>query len=158
MGVPLLETVPAFWQCCPAGRLACLDVGSKTIGIALSDAMRIIASPFKTLPRKKWTQDGPLLVEVLKAHDVVGLVVGWPLLLDGGVGPRCHATRHFVVNLMGLWDCPVVFWDERLSTVAATRILRDEADLSRSRRSRSIDSVAASLILESILRTQARDF
>lgn len=154
--MPLLSSASDFWQASSKGRLAGLDVGQKTIGIAFSDPGRVIASPFKTLSRTRWKLDGSFLCDLFHQQQVQGLVIGWPLNMDGSTGPRCHATRHFVDNLLLLQDFPLILWDERLSTVAATRILRDEADLSRQKRTLLIDAVAASFILESFLATGRR--
>ena len=135
----------------PAGtRLLGLDLGTKTIGLALSDTSRRVASPLETIPRKKFTQDVKLLMEAVEKHDVSALVIGLPLNLDGSEGPRSQATRAFVRNLRQHTDLPVVYWDERLSTVAAERTLL-EADASRKRRAAVIDKMAAAFILQGVL-------
>ena len=135
----------------PTGtRLLGLDLGTKTIGLALSDTSRRVASPLETIPRKKFTQDVKLLMAAVEKHDVSALVIGLPLNLDGSEGPRSQATRAFVRNLRQHTDLPVVYWDERLSTVAAERTLL-EADASRKRRAEVIDKMAAAFILQGAL-------
>ncbi|HEX5998726.1 MAG TPA: Holliday junction resolvase RuvX [Hyphomicrobiaceae bacterium] len=134
----------------PGARLIGIDVGTKTLGLALSDATRSIASALVTLRRTRLTEDLSRLVELAATHGVGGFVVGLPLNLDGSAGPRAQATRAFVRNLAKATPLPVVFWDERLSTVAAQRALL-EADMSRKRRAEVIDKVAATLILQGAL-------
>jgi putative holliday junction resolvase len=147
---PILEP-EAFARVLPRGaRLFGLDVGTKTIGLALSDVMRSIASGLTTLRRTKFAADARRLLELAQEHGVGGLVVGLPINLDGSEGPRAQATRAFTRNLSGLTTLPMLLWDERLSTAAAERMLL-EADLSRRRRSEVIDKVAATLILQSAL-------
>lgn len=147
---PVLEP-EAFARALPRGaRLFGLDVGTKTIGLALSDVMRTIASGLTTLRRTKFAADARRLLELAQEHGVGGLVVGLPVNLDGSEGPRAQATRAFTRNLSGLTTLPMLLWDERLSTAAAERMLL-EADLSRRRRSEVIDKVAATLILQSAL-------
>jgi putative Holliday junction resolvase len=131
-------------------RVMGLDVGSKTLGLALSDATRSIASALVTLRRTRLNEDLRQLLDLAASHDVGGFVVGLPLHLDGSAGPRVQATRAFVRNLATATPLPVVYWDERLSTVAAERALL-EADLSRRRRAEVIDKVAATLILQGAL-------
>jgi putative Holliday junction resolvase len=131
-------------------RIMGLDVGSKTVGLALSDATRSIASALVTLRRTRLTEDLRQLLDVAARHGVGGFVVGLPLNLDGSAGPRVQATRAFVRNLAKASPLPVVYWDERLSTVAAERTLL-EADMSRKRRAEVIDKVAATLILQGAL-------
>ncbi|MBT3072087.1 Holliday junction resolvase RuvX [Rhodomicrobium sp. Az07] len=131
-------------------RLFGLDVGTKTIGLALSDVMRQIASPFDTIRRTKFTADAVKLLEHCKAQGVGGLVVGLPMNLDGTEGPRAQSTRAFVRSLGALTDMPMAFWDERLSTAAAERALF-EADASRKRRAEVIDKMAAAYILQGAL-------
>lgn len=127
-----------------------LDLGTKTIGVALSDRLWSVASPHETIKRRKFTQDAARLLEIAAAREVGGLVLGLPRNMDGSEGPRCQSTRAFARNLARLTDLPIGFWDERLSTVAAERALL-EADASRKRRAEVIDSVAASYILQGVL-------
>jgi putative Holliday junction resolvase len=127
-----------------------LDLGTVTIGLALSDLGRQIASPLRTIARTKFTADAAdLLAEAVK-HQVVGLVLGLPLNMDGSEGPRAQATRAFARNLAGITNLPLLFWDERLSTAAVTRTLLD-ADASRKRRDEVVDKMAAAFILQGAL-------
>lgn len=137
------------------GRFLGFDVGEKTIGLSLSDANRTIASPFQTLHRTKWNRDAEILLKIIKDYNVVGLVVGFPLNMDGSEGPRCQSIRQFVVNLLMLIDLPLCLWDERLSTMAVTRTLL-EADLSRAKRKKVVDKMAASYILQGLLDAYGR--
>ncbi len=134
----------------PATALAGLDFGDKTIGVAVSDGMRQVASPLETIRRKKFTQDAEALLAILTARAIGGIVIGLPRNMDGSEGPRCQSTRAFARNLARLTDLPIGFWDERLSTVAAERALI-EADTSRKRRAEVIDHVAAGFILQGAL-------
>jgi putative holliday junction resolvase len=144
-------TLEKFVCALPHGaRLIGIDVGTKTLGLALSDVTRNIASGLVTLRRSRFAADAASLLKLATEHEVGGLVVGLPLNLDGSSGPRVQATRAFVRNLAKLTPLPIFFWDERLSTVAAERALL-EADTSRSRRAAVIDKVAATLILQGAL-------
>lgn len=134
----------------PNSRVMGLDLGTKTIGLSLSDVSRTIATPLETIQRKKFKQDVNLLLKLSKEHDVSALVIGLPLNLNGSEGPRAQATRAFVRNLSSYCALPVVFWDERLSTVAVERTLL-EADTSRKRRAEVIDKMAAAYILQGAL-------
>lgn len=131
-------------------RLLGIDLGTKTIGLALSDVERRIATPLETIKRVKFGQDAAALLKLAAFHQVAGLVVGLPLNLDGSEGPRVQSTRAFVRNLMPLAALPVVLWDERLSTLAVTRTLL-EADASRARRAAVVDKMAAAYILQGAL-------
>lgn len=127
-----------------------LDLGDKTIGVALSDRLRRVASPIETVRRKKFSVDAARLQEVIADREVGGIILGLPRNMDGTEGPRCQSTRAFARNLDRLVELPIGFWDERLSTVAAERALL-EADTSRRRRAEVIDHVAASYILQGVL-------
>jgi putative Holliday junction resolvase len=131
-------------------RLLGLDVGTKTIGLALSDVMRQIATPLETIRRTKFQADAARLFALAKEHGAGGLVIGFPLNLDGSEGPRAQSTRAFARNLAPLTALPMAFWDERLSTAAAERALL-EADASRKRRAELIDKMAAAYILQGAL-------
>ena len=133
-----------------AGALAGLDYGDKTIGVAVSDTFRQVATPLETIRRKKFTQDAAALGAILAGRGISGLVLGLPRNMDGTEGPRCQATRAFARNLDRVLDVQIAFWDERLSTVAAERALI-EADTSRARRAQVIDHVAAAYILRGAL-------
>ena len=127
-----------------------LDLGSKTIGIALSDGRLRIASAYQTLRRTKFKQDAETLLSLVEKEQVIGFVIGLPLNMDGSEGPRVQATRAFIRNMGGFCDLPFIFWDERLSTVAAERVMI-EADLSRKKRAEKIDAAAATFILQGAL-------
>ena len=140
----LREAVP------PGARLIGLDVGTKTIGLALSDTRLVIASPLETIRRRRFREDMARLFALLDRHGAGGLVVGLPLTLAGVDGPRTQGVRQFVRNLMALRDLPVALWDERLSTAAVTREMI-AGDLSRKRRAQIVDRVAAAYILQGFL-------
>jgi putative Holliday junction resolvase len=127
-----------------------LDLGTVTIGVAVSDLRRHVATPLETVKRRKFTLDAARLLEIAGHRQIAGIVLGLPRNMDGSEGPRCQATRAFARNLTGLTDLPITYWDERLSTVAAERALL-EADTSRKRRAELIDNVAASYILQGLL-------
>ncbi len=130
--------------------LAGLDLGDKTIGVAVSDGLMSVASPLETVKRKKFGVDAARLLEIIQARNLGGVILGLPRNMDGTEGPRCQSTRAFARNFEKLWPGPISFWDERLSTVAAERALL-EADTTRKRRSEVIDHVAASYILQGAL-------
>ena len=135
----------------PPNRAICgLDLGDKTIGVAISDLRRQVATPVTVIRRVKFTVDAQALLTLLTARQVEGIVLGLPLNMDGSSGPRVQATQAFARNLIKLTDLPITFWDERLSTVAAERTLL-EADTSRKRRAEVIDQVAAGYILQGAL-------
>lgn len=136
-------------------RLMGLDLGTKTIGLALSDVLLNIATPFDTIRRTKFTKDAEQLFALIDKHEVGGLVLGLPVEMDGTEGARCQSTRAFVRNLLGLRDLPLALWDERLSTAAVTRTLL-EADASRARRAEVVDKMAAAYILQGALDAMAR--
>ena len=131
-------------------RLMGVDLGTKTIGLALSDVERRIASPLETIARVKFTKDVTRLFELMDKHAVAALVVGLPLNMDGGEGPRAQATRGFARNLGNLRDVASVYWDERLSTAAVTRSLIEQ-DASRAKRAAVVDRMAAAYILQGAL-------
>ena len=133
------------------GRVMGLDLGSKTIGLALSDVMRTIATPYDTIRRTKFTADARALLAAIDAEDVRALVIGLPISMDGTEGPRCQSTRQFAANLLEKRDLPIAFWDERLSTVAVERMLVDDVDMTRARRGQVVDKLAAAYILQGAL-------
>src|SRR5262249_50907382 len=140
-----------FAKVLPSGvPLMGLDVGTKTIGLALSDVTRTIATGLTTLTRGRFVADAERLLAIVGENGVGGLVIGLPVTLDGSQGPRAQAPRAFARNLAKLTPLPILLWDERLTTAAAERSLL-EADLSRRRRAQVIDKVAATLILQSAL-------
>jgi putative Holliday junction resolvase len=145
------DDIAAFAAELPEGRpLLCMDLGDKTIGLALSDRRRTVATPLHTLHRVKFTADAEGVLALATAREACGLILGLPRNMDGSEGPRAQSTRAFARNLARLTALPLCFWDERLSTVAAERALI-EADTSRKRRAEVIDAVAAGYILQGAL-------
>ena len=147
----ILTDVAEFLALLPPGRAICgLDLGDKTIGFAVSDLRRQVATPILVIRRVKFTEDAVRLLALLAERQLAGIVLGLPLNMDGSEGPRVQSTRAFARNLEKLTALPITFWDERLSTVAAERALL-EADTSRKRRAEVIDQVAAGYILQGAL-------
>ena len=147
----ILDDIAAFAASLPPARaLIGLDLGEKTIGVAVTDRMLGVATPLETIRRRKFGQDAARLAEIISAREIGGLVLGLPRNMDGSEGPRCQSTRAFARNFDRLHPMPVTFWDERLSTVAAERALL-EADTTRKRRAEVIDHVAAGYILQGVL-------
>lgn len=146
------EQIEDFSAALPAMRaLIGLDLGEKTIGVAVTDSFLSVATPLETVKRKKFGLDAARLGEIIKDRNIGGLILGLPFNMDGSEGPRCQSTRAFARNFDRLHpDLPIGYWDERLSTVAAERALL-EADTSRKRRAEVIDHVAASYILQGVL-------
>ncbi|WP_425044167.1 Holliday junction resolvase RuvX [Primorskyibacter sp. S87] len=134
----------------PMAALVGLDLGEKTIGIAVSDRIGAVASPLETIRRKKFGVDAEKLLAIISEREIGGILLGLPRNMDGSEGPRCQSTRAFARNLSRLTELPIGFWDERLSTVAAEKALL-EADTTRKRRAEVIDHVAASYILQGAL-------
>ena len=132
-------------------RLLGLDLGSKTIGLALSDITWRIASPLETIRRRKFAIDVERLFALVDEHDVGGLVLGLPFNMDGSEGPRCQSTRAFADNVLVLRNLPVIYQDERLSTAAVQRMLVEEMDSTRKRRAEIVDKLAAAYILQGLL-------
>lgn len=139
-----LDAIPA------TGKILGLDLGTKTIGVAVSDGMRYSATPLETIKRTKFTQDAERIIQLVAENNVVALILGLPLNMDGTEGPRVQSTRAFARNLSQKLDLPIAFWDERLSTAAVTRMMID-ADLRRDRRAEVVDKLAASYILQGAL-------
>ncbi len=147
----LTESAAEFAAVLPShSRLLGLDVGEKTIGLALSDVMRQVASPLITITRSKFTKDIELLKKHASEHKVAGFVIGYPLNMDGSHGPRTQSVRTFAANLKKHIDLPLIYWDERMSTMAVSRTML-AADLSRERRAELVDKLAASYILQGCL-------
>ncbi len=145
------DDIAAFAAALPARHaLLGLDLGTKTIGVAVSDPMLSVASPLSTIRRSKFTADAEAVLAFTRGRAIGGLILGLPYNMDGSEGPRCQSTRAFARNLSRLTGLAIGFWDERLSTVAAERALL-EADTSRKRRSEVIDHVAAGFILQGAL-------
>jgi len=134
----------------PSGKILGLDLGTKTIGVAISDAMRYSATPLETIKRTKFTADAIRLDELIAQNNPVAIVLGLPLNMDGSEGPRVQSTRAFARSLGQRITLPIAFWDERLSTSAVTRMMI-EADLRRDRRAEVVDKLAASYILQGAL-------
>jgi putative Holliday junction resolvase len=133
-----------------SGKLLGLDLGTKTIGVAVSDAMRYSATPLETIKRVKFTQDAERILQLIAENAAVAIILGLPLNMDGSEGPRVQSTRAFARNLAQKTSVPIAFWDERLSTSAVTRMMI-EADLRRDRRAEIVDKLAASYILQGAL-------
>ena len=144
--VPEVKTAQADGTC-----LLGLDIGAKTIGLALSDATLVVASPLQTVARTKFKRDTGILARIIKEKRVGGLVLGLPISMDSSEGPRCQSVRQFADNLLTVIDIPIAFWDERLSTAAVERVLISEADMTRKRRAQVIDKMAAAYILQGAL-------
>ena len=139
----------------PARRLLGMDVGEKTIGLALSDLGHMIATPMETIRRGKFSADLEKLAAIITAQNVGGLIIGLPMNMDGSEGPRAQSVRQFARNLLKRFPLPIALWDERLSTMAVTRVLID-ADASRARRAELVDKMAAAYILQGALDRMAR--
>jgi putative holliday junction resolvase len=139
------ETLP------PEGRLLGLDPGSTCIGIALTDSRRVIASPYGEVQRTKLSVDMTSIATICHEQKVCALVIGYPVNMDGTEGPRCQSVRQFARDMIAKLGLPVLLWDERLSTSAVTRMMIDEADLSRKRRSEMVDKLAASFMLQGVI-------
>jgi putative holliday junction resolvase len=147
----ILPDPAALREAVPGGaRLIGLDVGTKTIGLALSDTRLVIATPLDTIRRRRFGEDMGRLFALIDAHGASGLVIGLPLTLAGGDGPRTQSVRQFARNLVALRDIPLALWDERLSTAAVTREMI-AADMTRRRRAQIVDRVAAAYILQGFL-------
>jgi putative Holliday junction resolvase len=146
-----LIDIGALRDALPArARLLGFDLGEKTIGLALSDTLLTVATPFETLKRGKFGADAAIIETLIAAQGVGGLVIGLPLNMDGSDGPSAQSARAFARNFSARASLPIVFWDERLSTAAVTRTLLD-ADASRKRRDEVVDKMAAAYILQGAL-------
>lgn len=149
MAVVDIKAIKSLLQ--PRRRLLGLDVGRKTVGLAISDPSLKVASPVSTLKRGRFADDAATLARLIAEESVGGLVVGLPVEMSGREGPRCQSVRQFALNLLQTIDLPVAFWDERLSTAAVERVLVGEADMSRKRRKEVVDKMAAAYILQGAL-------
>ena len=139
----------------PGRRIMGLDVGTRTIGLALSDTRLVIASPLETIRRRRFREDTAALFALVERHNVGGLVIGLPLSLGGGDSSRTQSVRQFARNLLALRDMPAALWDERLSTAAVTREMIAH-DMTRKRRAEIVDRVAAAYILQGFLDAMGR--
>jgi putative holliday junction resolvase len=128
-----------------------LDLGEKTIGVAVSDGAWMIASPLETIRKSKFGEDAARLFELMESRGAQAVVIGLPVNMDGTEGPRCQSARAFGRNLQRLRDVPVAFWDERLSSAAVNRMMIEEMDMTRSRRAEVVDKLAAAYILQGAL-------
>jgi putative Holliday junction resolvase len=135
----------------PTGALLGLDLGEKTIGVAVSDATRSIASPIELIRKTKFTAEAQRLFKLIDARKVGGVVIGLPVNMDGTEGARCQSNRAFGRHLLRLRDIPIAFWDERMSSMAVNRMLIGEADVTRARRADLVDKAAAAWILQGAL-------
>ncbi len=149
--MPIVEPSDMTSALAPRARLLGLDLGTKTIGLAVSDSAFLIASPVETLKRTKFTADAERLLAIVAEKGVGGFVLGLPRNMDGSEGPRAQSTRAFAQNMTGKTDLPIAFWDERLSSAEAERVLIDQADMTRKRRGEVIDKMAAAIILQNFL-------
>jgi len=148
--MPVLDITELHDRLAPGTVLAGIDVGTKTIGLAVSDKGLAFAHPRQVILRKKFTIDAQALLAAVTVEGAIAIVVGLPVNMDGSEGPRAQATRAFVRNMQPLTELPFIYWDERLSTVAAERALL-EMDVSRRKRDDRIDSAAAAFILQGAL-------
>ncbi|HZL00260.1 MAG TPA: Holliday junction resolvase RuvX [Caulobacteraceae bacterium] len=135
----------------PGAAIAALDLGERTIGVAVSDVSRTIASPLQLIRKSRFTGDAEILFRLMDGREATGLVIGLPINMDGTEGPRCQSSRAFARNLLRLRDLPIAFWDERLSSAAVNRVLIAEGDVSRGRRADLVDKMAAAWILQGAL-------
>jgi putative Holliday junction resolvase len=131
--------------------LAGLDLGEKTIGVAVSDTSRMIASPLALIRRRRFTLDAEALFAMIDERGAAGIVIGLPVNMDGAEGSRCQSVRAFVRNLLRFRETPIAFWDERLSSAAVNRVLIGQGDVSRARRAQLVDKLAAAWILQGAL-------
>ena len=153
----ITETAKIKSLLAPGQRLLGLDIGSKTIGLALSDVLLMLASPAKTIRRSKFTPDAEQLVALINDQNVGGLVLGLPVQMDGSEGRACQSVRQFAENLLGIIDIPIAFWDERLSTVEAGKKLRQsKPKMTHKEKKQLIDSMSAQVILQRYLNYRAR--
>lgn len=149
--MPVLDLLELPAALPPVAPVVGLDLGEKTIGVAVSDGMRMVASPLALIRKAKFTQDAEQLFALMESRDAKAIVVGLPINMDGTEGPRCQSSRAFARNILRLRDLPIAFWDERMSSVAVNRMLVDEADMTRARRGEVVDKTAAAWILQGAL-------
>ena len=150
--MPVLDLLDLPAASPPGTPFVGLDLGEKTIGVAVSDTTRLIASPYELICKTKFTDDAKVLFKLMKARAASGIVIGLPVNMDGTEGPRCQSVRAFARNLLRLDETlAIAFWDERLSSAAVNRMLIGEADLSRAKRADVVDRAAAGYILQGAL-------
>lgn len=149
--MPVIEPVEMKTALAPRARLLGLDLGTKTIGLAVSDSAFMVASPLQTIRRTKFTADAEQMLQIIAEKGVGGIVLGLPRNMDGTEGPRAQSTRAFAQNMTGKTDLPIAFWDERLTSAEAERVLINQADMTRKRRGEVIDKMAAAIILQNFM-------
>jgi putative Holliday junction resolvase len=150
--MPVLDVTDLPAALPPGSPLVGLDLGEKTIGVAVSDATRTVASPLELIRKTKFTDDAAALFRLMEGRVAKGIVIGLPVNMDGTEGPRCQSSRAFARNLLRLRpDLPIAFWDERMSSMAVNRMLIAEADVTRARRAEVVDKAAAAWILQGAL-------
>ena len=149
MAVVELTEIPALIPRYSA--LIGLDLGEKTIGVAVSDTTRMVASPLELIRKTKFTQEAGRLFSLIDGREVGAIVIGLPINMDGTEGVRCQSNRAFARNLLRLREIPIAFWDERMSTMAVNRFLIDQLDASRAKRAGLVDQIAAAWILQGAL-------
>lgn len=149
--MPVVELTDLPQHIAPNAPLVGLDLGEKTIGVAVSDVSRTVASPLELIRKTKFTDDAARLFRIMAGRGAQGLVIGLPLNMDGSEGRRVQSARAFARNLLRLEDLPIAFWDERMSTLAVNRMLIAEADATRARRAELVDKAAAAYILQGAL-------
>jgi putative Holliday junction resolvase len=148
--MPIFKLDEFLLNILPKKRLLGIDPGTKTLGIAVSNTDLTVASPIKTIKRKKLSSDINELMSVLNHYDIAGLIMGWPLNMDGSIGPRCDSVRDFTKSILKVKDLPIFFQDERMSTMAIERPMINE-DMTRKKRSARTDHLAACWILQTTL-------
>ena len=148
--MPILPLAELRSALAPRQRLLGLDLGTKTIGVAISDSDFKVATPVETIRRTKFAADAARLAQLIAQREIGGLVIGLPVNMDGSEGPRCQSVRQFAANLLKRIELPIAFWDERLSTAAVTRAML-ALDVSRASRARAVDKMAAAYILQGAL-------
>lgn len=149
--MPVLDLLDLPAALPPIAPVVGLDLGEKTIGVAVSDGLRMVASPLKLIRKTKFTQDAEALFSLMDNRKAVGVIIGLPVNMDGTEGTRCQSSRAFARNLLRLRDLPIAFWDERMSSMAVNRMLVDEIDMTRARRGEVVDKTAAAWILQGAL-------
>jgi len=149
--MPVLDLTDLPTAMAPMTPLVGLDLGEKTIGVAVSDATRTVASPLHLIRKTKFTDDANALFKLMEGRGATGIVIGLPVNMDGTEGPRCQSSRAFARNILRLRDIPIAFWDERLSSAAVNRMLIDEHDVNRKQRAEVVDKLAATYILQGAL-------
>jgi len=149
--MPIVELTEMPTAAPPKTPLVGLDLGEKTIGVAVSDATRTVASPLQLIRKTKFTDDANALFKLMEGRGASGIVIGLPVNMDGTEGPRCQSSRAFARNILRLRDLPIAFWDERLSSAAVNRMLIVEHDVNRKQRGEVVDKLAATYILQGAL-------